>query len=272
MRIAVTGGGGQLGRALVAVLGGVHDVRAWTRAEVDITDGTMVMDAVMATRPDAIVHAAAWIDVDGCELDPVRATEINVGGTEHVARAARRAQAHLAFVSTDLVFDGTLDRAYTEDDDPNPLQVYGRTKLDAERLTLELVARSSVVRTAWLHDPAVPSGFTAAIVERAEAGEPFEVVADQIGSPTTTSWFAARLGEIVETRTTGILHRVEVGEESRADFARRILAARGFDHGLVLDATTESMPQRPARRPMRATLATVRGLHVEHGPGGACDC
>lgn len=272
MRIAVTGGGGQLGRALVAVLGGVHDLRAWTRAEVDVTDAAMVMDAVMATRPDAIVHAAAWTDVDGCELDPVRATEINVAGTEHVARAARRAQAHLAFVSTDFVFDGTLERPYLEDDDPNPLQIYGRTKLDAERLAVELVARCSIVRTAWLHDPAAPAGFTAAIVRRAEAGERFEVVADQIGSPTTTTWFAARLGEILETHTTGVLHRVEIAEESRADFARRILSSRGFEPSLVLDAFTEAMPARPAQRPMRASLATIRSLHVEHATGDGCDC
>jgi dTDP-4-dehydrorhamnose reductase len=250
----------------------VHDVRAWTRAEVDVTDGAMVMDAVMATRPDAIVHTAAWIDVDGCELDPVRATEINVGGTEHVARAARRAQVHLAFVSTNFVFDGTLDRPYLEDDDPNPLQVYGRTKLDAERLATELVPRCSIVRTAWLHDPAAPVGFAASIVHRAEAGEPFEVIADQVGSPTTTTWFAARLGEILETHTTGVLHRVEVAEESRADFVRRVLTSRGFNPGLVIDASTDAMPQRPARRPMRAALASIRGLHVEHATGDACDC
>jgi dTDP-4-dehydrorhamnose reductase len=272
MRIAVTGAAGQLGRALVAVLGGEHDVRGWARADVDVTDAGSVMDAVMATRPDALVHAAAWTDVDGCELDPARAHTINVTGTEHAARAARRAQARLVVVSTDFVFDGRLGRPYTEGDVPNPLQVYGATKREGEQVGLDVAPRCTVVRTAWLHDPAVPAGFTAAILARASAGEPFDVASDQVGSPTTTAWFAARIGEILETHTFGVLHRAEVARESRADFARRFLSSHGFDPGLVVDAATEDLPPRPAKRPRFAPLASVRELHVEHTPGDGCDC
>jgi dTDP-4-dehydrorhamnose reductase len=272
VRIAVTGAGGQLGRSIRSALSDVHDVRSWEHSEVDVTDAVSVADAVSSIRPDAIIHTAAWTDVDGCERDPDRAYAINALGAEHVARAARKAQAHLILVSTDFVFDGFAAHPYDEDSATNPLQVYGRTKLHGEHLALDTAPRCTIVRTAWLHDPAVPAGFTAGIIRAAEQGSPFMVVADQVGSPTTTGWFAQQLAEIAETRTFGILHRVEIDQESRADFARRYLASRGLDATLVLDAATEEMPARPARRPKFAPLTSVRSLHVEHAAGDGCDC
>lgn len=273
MRIAVTGGSGQLGRAIGERLGREHDVRLWGRSEVDITDADGVMEAVMGSRPDAIIHAAAWTDVDGCERDPERARAVHVAGTSNVASAARKAQAHLIAVSTDLVFDGQKRQPYVEDDETNPLQVYGKTKLEAERIALETVPRCTVVRTAWLYDLDQPQGFVAAMIEMAERGEPFSVVSDQIGSPTRTRWLAARLGEIAETCTLGILHRVEPVIESRAQMARRVLERIGADAGLVTDTTSDQMPPRPARRPGYTPLASVRELRapdVAHGDG--CDC
>lgn len=274
MRIAVTGSGGQLGRALVRVLGREHDVVAWPRAVLDVCDADAVLATVMATRPDAIVHAAAWTDVDGCERDPARARRVHVEGTAAVAHAARKAQAHLVAVSTDLVFDGRKHTPYLEDDPTAPLQTYGRTKLEAERLALEIAPRCTVVRTAWLHDLSAPQGFVAAMFEQAARGAPFDVVVDQVGSPTSVDWCAARLGEIVETMTTGLLHRAEPLVESRAAFARRILAKAGFDPALVRDVTTASMPARPAIRPRYSALGSVRELrrsdHAAHGDG--CDC
>lgn len=273
MRVAVTGGAGQLGRALVKVLGIEHDVHAWSRLDLDVTDADATMERVMELRPDAVIHAASWTDVDGCEKDPAKARRIHVDGTQNLAMAARKAQAHLVAVSTDMVFDGQSKRPYVESDATNPIQVYGSTKLEAEMRALDTAPRCTVVRTAWLYDLAAPQGFIAAVLSLAAKGEPFPVVADQIGSPTTTAWCAARLGEIVETRTMGVLHRAEPLVASRADFARRILEVRGFDPAIVVDAALEDLPPRPAKRPKFTPLASIRGLvDASSGHGDGCDC
>jgi len=153
VRVLVTGAGGQLGSDLVAALSGrvptgglAHDpatgrlggrtpcdVVGADRARLDVTDRGSVLAAVDAVRPDVVVHAGAWTAVDACESDPDRAFAVNALGTRHVAEAARRTGAHVVYVSTDYVFDGTSPRPYREWDTPNPLSVYGQSKLACER-------------------------------------------------------------------------------------------------------------------------------------------
>lgn len=270
MRIAIIGAGGQLGRAIVAVLGREHDVVAWTRADVDVVDAEAVATAVNAIRPDAIVNASAWTDVDGCETDPARATAIHVEGARAVSHAATRAQALLVHVSTDFVFDGTLGRPYTEDDAPNPLQVYGRTKLEAEAVVQASRGRSCVMRTSWLYDLDAPQGFVAAILTAAKRGEPLPVVADQVGSPTTTTEAARAIGDLIEHRMEGVVHRAGGDALSRAAFARRILETAGLDPALVVDVQSGDVPARAAVRPANTSLATVRPT-LHRGPAGAAD-
>lgn len=255
MRILVTGAGGQLGHDLALALGN-HEIVLADRAMLDVTDAASVQALAGTFRPEAVIHAAAWTDVDGCEGDPERARLTNVEGSRNVVDAAP--DAFVVVVSTDYVFDGTLTRAYVEDDVPNPLQVYGRTKLDGERAALEAGARVAIARTAWLYGARLAGGdparnFVTAIL-RAAARGPVDVVDDQVGSPTWTGDLARALVSLVERATPGVFHVASRGEVSRADFARAILGGAGMDPALVRGCSTAEASPRPAARPMHAPL------------------
>jgi dTDP-4-dehydrorhamnose reductase len=134
MRVLVTGAGGQLGRDVVAACAASgDDVTAADRATLDATSRDAVLGAICSVRPDAVVHCAAWTAVDACEGDPDRAHAINALSVRWVREACDVVGAHLVHVSTDYVFDGTLDRPYREWDEPGPKTVYGASKLAGER-------------------------------------------------------------------------------------------------------------------------------------------
>jgi dTDP-4-dehydrorhamnose reductase len=209
-----------------------------------------------SASPDAIIHAAAWTDVDACERDPDRARRFNVVGTANVARAAGRA--FLVVVSTDYVFDGELGRAYVETDEPSPLQVYGRTKLEAERIALSQAPRTAVARGAWLYGAYTARGdlarnFVTSVLRAARRG-PIDVVDDQVGSPTTVTDFADALARLVNEPATGVLHAVNEGEVSRFELARAVVERAGLDPSLVRPVPTAEAPVRPAMRPPFAPL------------------
>src|SRR5262249_8195891 len=127
-----------------------HELVGLDHARVDVADPASI-SAIRATRSEVIIHAAAMTDVDACELDPERAHRINAKGTGHVAEAADALGARLVYVSTDYVFDGPKHEPYTEADPPNPINVYGRSKLEGERMVERLGAAALVVRTAWVY-------------------------------------------------------------------------------------------------------------------------
>jgi dTDP-4-dehydrorhamnose reductase len=273
LKILICGAGGQLGRALMDVAVG-HHMLALTRAELDVTDADAVESAIMGERPDAVINAAAFTDVDGCEADPDRAQRTNTVGAINVARSSLRAQAHLIHISTDYVFDGRKGRPYTEDDQPNPIQSYGRTKFEGERVVSDGRGRSCVMRTSWLYDLKRPGGFVAAVLGRAEAGDSFDVVADQIGTPTTTTVAARACLELVEHRMEGVVHRAGSEHMSRAEFARRVLAEAGHDPDLVRETKTPPPQLDQARRPRDTSMESIRPT-IHRGPAGAaedCDC
>jgi dTDP-4-dehydrorhamnose reductase len=213
----------------------------------------MVAAAVGEYGPDAIVNCAAWTDVDGCEGDPARARLVNADGAANVARAAR--DAVVVQISTDYVFDGRADRAYTEKDATNPLSEYGRSKLLGEKNVLWIAARAAVVRSAWLYG-AGTANFVAAILRAARTRERLDVVDDQVGSPTSTPDLARALVALVESGATGVLHGVNAGQCSRYEFARAIFEEAGLDPERVEPVPTSAMP-RPAARPAHAPLDGV---------------
>lgn len=265
MRIAVTGAGGQLGRDLARALV-AHDAVLLDHAALDVTDARACETAL--SDVDAVIHAAAWTDVDACERDRQRARRVNVEGTRNVAAAA--AEAFAVVVSTDYVFDGTLGRAYVEIDGPNPLQVYGRTKLDAERAARGISERVAVARTAWLYGAALANGeparnFVTAIIRAARAG-PLDVVDDQTGSPTWTGDLARALVGMCERQATGVFHVVNGGAVSRFEFARAIVEGAGMDPDRVRPVKTVEAPPRPAVRPAYAPLEGRAWVKVGFAP------
>ncbi|MFQ6078305.1 MAG: SDR family oxidoreductase [Thermodesulfobacteriota bacterium] len=149
-KVLITGAKGMLGLALTDVFMETYDVYGRGGDDFDITRAKETMDAIVGVRPDIVIHAAAYTDVDGCETHIDLARSVNGGGTKHVASACRELGAKMVYISTDYVFDGTKSGAYSEDDPTCPINAYGRSKLEGERWVRTLVDQFVIVRTAWL--------------------------------------------------------------------------------------------------------------------------
>ena len=203
MRVLVTGAGGQLGRALGPALRD-HEVTALTRAQLDITDPAAVREAVRAHGPDLVLNAAAYNAVDRAETDREGAFAVNATGPRLLAEAAAGAGAAILHVSTDYVFDGEKGAPYDESDLPNPLSVYGRSKLAGEEAVRASNPRHYVVRTAWVY-AASGKNFPLTILGLAEKG-PVRVVDDQWGSPTYAPHLAQALAQLIVTGSFGTWH------------------------------------------------------------------
>ena len=252
MRVLVTGAGGQLGREVVDVCAAAGDeVVACDHATLDVADRERVLQVAAAAAPDAVVHAAAFTNVDGCETEPDRAYAVNAMGTRHVAEAARMVGARVCYVSTDYVFDGAAGRPYHEWDATNPLSVYGRSKLGGEAA---LGPDDTVVRTSWVcgrHG----RNFLKTILARAAAGQELAVVDDQYGCPTFAEDLAAMVRRLVVARLPGVFHVTNQGATTWYGFARDAVAAAGLNPELVTPITTSEMqPPRPAPRPAFSVL------------------
>ena len=251
MRILITGANGQLGHDLVQALAG-EALHTYDHQALDIVDAAVVEETVSRIRPDWIINAAAFNDVDGAEKNESTAFAVNADGPEHLATAAARAGARLIHVSTDYVFDGRKGRPYDENDAPNPLSVYARSKREGERRVLASGAPACVLRTAWLYGRH-GKNFVKAIQGAAARGGPLKVVADQVGSPTSTADLAAAIAALMRTPAAGLYHVVNAGACSRLEFARAIVG----DQVEVLPITTAEAA-RPAPRPQNSALTSVR--------------
>ena len=218
---------------------------------LDVADAGHVRSVFNEFRPDSVVHCAAWTAVDACESDPDRALEINATGTRSVADEARRHGTHVVYVSTDYVFDGTATSPYREADRPNPLSVYGRTKLAGES---EIRPDWSIARTSWV------CGYHGANMVRtalrlAQGSGTLRFVNDQHGSPTFCADLAPALALLARGRTAGIFHVTNSGATTWFDFVRAVLELAGGDPGRVQPIKTSELdPPRPAPRPHNSVL------------------
>jgi dTDP-4-dehydrorhamnose reductase len=254
MRILVTGAGGQVGQELQEALV-CEEIAALTKAELDITEEGNVTRAIEAFRPDVVIHAAAYTNVDGCERDPDLALSINADGTRNVAFASQRAGAALVYISTDYVFDGAKGSPYLEADSPNPLGWYGRSKLAGEEHVRQIVEKHYVVRTAWVFGNA--NTFVNNIIRRASEGKEMFGVTDEVGSPTWARDLALGLAQLIETKAYGIYHLTNAGEVTRFAYMQEILRLGGFDLPIVPLDTGEFQRRfpLPTRRPQYSVLA-----------------
>ncbi len=259
-RYAVTGVGGMLGKEILRAAdskGGA--ILGWDRAALDVTDAEAVRRAIDAAKPDVVIHAAAWTDVDACESDPDRAFRVNARGTVNVAAACRESGARLVTISTDYVFPGDREEPWREDDSPSPLSVYGWSKLAAEHATLELGERGVVARTAWLYAEH-GRNFFRTMLRLAETMPRVRVVDDQRGSPTFAADLSPALLELAafarEGRAHGIYHVASTGATSWAGFAREIFKRAG--RRVEVEPCTTAQFPRPARRPPNSVLLDAR--------------
>ena len=252
MKILVTGAGGQIGRELVEVCAD-DEVLAAGHADLDATDRAAVLAIVTTLRPDAIIHAGAWTAVDACEHDVDRAFAVNALGTRHIADAARRVGAHLTYLSTDYVFDGTKRSPYTEWDRPAPLSVYGHSKLAGEH---EAGTESSaIIRTSWVIGRFGTGGFVRGVIAAARSGRPVRVASDQRGCPTSAGDLASVIRRLVVDRQCGVFNVTNQGDASRVELASAALEWAGIDTGLVEAVlTAELRPVPAAARPEYSVL------------------
>lgn len=277
MRVAVTGAGGRLGRALVAALEdapftGPLGPIAWTRDAFDLDRPEAVTTLLDRDRPEVVVHAAAWTDVDGCARDPGLAMARNGRATGVLAEAVAERGIDLVVVSTNEVFDGrrTDGVGYAPGDPMNPINPYGASKLAGEEAARAAVAAAAapgslgIVRTAWLFGPPgndFPSKILAAATRARDAGEPLRLVADEVGSPTFTADLAEAIVELIaEGATEGTHHVVNGGVASRAEWAREVLRQAG------VDVATEDVPA--ATWPRASTPPPWAVLEPTPLPGG----
>ena len=250
MRILITGANGQLGYELQQVL---HDYQL-TLLDVPQFDLTKpgVEETIAAARPDVVIHAAAYTDVDGAEGEPVRAMAVNAEGTERVAKAAAAIGARLLYLSTDYVFDGRQGVPYRETDRPNPLNVYGRSKYEGEQRALAHCPNTLVIRTAWLYG-AHGKNFVKTIMRLASEQPELRVVSDQRGSPTHAGDLASAIKQVLGTNLRGITHATGAGDCTWYEFAREIVSLMGAAVRVQPISTAES--KRTAQRPLYAVLS-----------------
>jgi dTDP-4-dehydrorhamnose reductase len=243
-----------VGRAVVGYCRLSDDlVFAYDHRNLDIGDLERVTQIVNTDKPDVIINCAAWTDVDGCERDKDRAFAANAYGPENLAAAGHALHATLVTISTDYVFDGTKPGFYTQNDQPNPQSVYGKSKLEGEHRAIGANPRTVVVRTGFIFGPG-GNNFLSTIVQRARRGEPIKAISDAFGTPTYALDLAPRLRELAAGKFSGVFHVTNEGEGvSYEEFAREALRLAG-----CADIAVEGVPmnslKRPAPRPQNSRL------------------
>ncbi len=251
MRIVITGASGQLGYDLVDVLRQGHEIFPFD-LDLDITDLDLLESTVLKIKPDVVINAAAYTDVDGCESDPEQAFKVNTEGAKNVGLACLKADAIMVHISTDFVFDGTKERPYTEHDEPNPINTYGRSKLAGEEHLKSLLSSYYIVRTSWLFGRH-GKNFVKTIVSLADEKGELSVVNDQFGSPTFSLDLAHKIAELVDSKRFGLYHITNSGACSWYEFAGAIMAASGRKD-IKIRAITSGRIDRAAKRPANSVL------------------
>ena len=254
MKVLITGAGGQLGRALLARVPEKFSVRGVTHEQLDIADARAVDSALRAFGPDAVINAAGFTRVDDAEKEIDAARRANATGPEVLASACRGTASWLVQVSTDYVFDGGQSRPYTAATPPNPLSVYGFTKLEGEQAVVrELPAHSTVVRTSWVYS-AEGRNFLTTMLRLMRTRSELKVVSDQVGAPTSVTGLAQVLWAFAQRRAAGRYHWCDSGVASWYDFAVAI-AEEAVALG-VLAALPSIMPIASAAYPSAARRPT----------------
>jgi dTDP-4-dehydrorhamnose reductase len=267
----VTGSSGLLGRSLMSVLKGDYEVVGIDRyvlegqngLAIDITSRESILESIVTVAPNVVVHTAAETNVDRCETQRDVARRINVEGTANIAQACERVRAKLIFVSTDYVFDGNKGN-YAETDEPNPINFYGLTKLEAERIVASVSSDFLMVRTSVLYGcHPTKLNFATWILKGLRERQTMKVVNDHINSPTFAGNLADAIHRAIELRSQGTLHIAGSQRISRFDFARRIAIQFDLDESLLLPVKMKDLDWI-ATRPRDSSL-NVRKAERELG-------
>ena len=268
--ILITGSSGMLGRALCQELSSKYEVTGMDIVkleaqssklkgfiECDITDREKTIAEIISIKPDIVIHAAAYTDVDGCERNYEKAHRVNALGTETVALACHNCSALLWYISTDFVFDGEKKSAYTESDRPNPINIYDQSKLEGEKYVQSILKDFLVLRSSWLFGRG-GRNFVDILLEKTKDEKRIEVVNDQFGSPTYAKDLARAIGKLIDLgkRAGGIYHITNSGSCSWYEFALSIKDLAKLDTNIV--PISSEQYRSPARRPKMSILENRR--------------
>jgi dTDP-4-dehydrorhamnose reductase len=265
-RILVIGAKGMLGRDLVHELQTSFpedEVLAWDIDEIDIRKEEETATKIERARPAIVINLAGYTDVDDCESNEQEAFVVNADGMRHIALGVRRCGAKAIYMSTDYVFDGKKDTPYVEDDIPNPLNIYGRSKWKGEQSVLELAGDGLIIRTQWLYGR-YGRNFVTAILRQAkeksvrlDSEKVLSIVDDQIGSPTYTVDLSKAIALLIRKRASGIFHVANSDFCSWYDFGQAILRLSGMEEVSVVPISSGEL-DRKAVRPSYSVLSTEK--------------
>ncbi|HET7441292.1 MAG TPA: NAD(P)-dependent oxidoreductase [Terriglobales bacterium] len=247
----ITGGNGLFASGLDRVIGRRHQSLPITRAQADLTVLEQVRKALAALRPDVVVHTAGIPDLDRCESNPSEAFRANVGATANVVSLAEQMKFGVVLISTDAVFDGLKHGPYEENDEPRPLSVYGRTKLEAER-EVQRLQEHWIFRVSVLFGPGKDNVVTKCL-RTIKRGSNYVAASDQIGSATYTLDAAEKIVELIESRRYGLYHLCNQGRCSRLELAQYAAELAGLDKNMIEGKTRQQMNRR-APRPKYAEM------------------
>ena len=270
MKILLLGASGQVGWELARLLPNLGDVVALDRKQCDLTDLKQVQRVIRESAPDIAVNAAAYTAVDRAEREPEIARQVNAAAPAVIAEELRRTSGLLVHYSTDYVFDGAKSGPYTEEDPPNPLNAYGKSKLDGELAIQESGVAHLIFRTSWVYG-ARGNNFLLTMLRLFEQRPELRIVADQIGAPSWCRWIAQQTVEAIRTRCDvggqggeewdGIYHMTAGGATSWHGFASAIRERR---YSQTSDRTPQLIPiatveyPTPARRPLNSILSNAK--------------
>lgn len=259
MKLVIIGCKGQLGTDCCNILARENETTGCDMPCVNIGNSERVDRYIAENRPDAIINCAAYTAVDACEKEPELCWRVNAEGPKYLAQAARRYNCRLIHISTDYVFDGTLEppNGYTEKDSPNPLSEYGKSKLAGEQAVLEHAPNHIILRTAWLYSP-YGRNFLKTMLRLAvqDPKRSLQVVDDQYGSLTWSYTLAQQIQKLLGTDLQGIVHASSEGHSTWYGAARYFLDAMNVEHNLQ-PCTTAEYPT-PAPRPANSILINTR--------------
>lgn len=271
MRALILGAKGMLGSMLSRVLS-AWNVTAWDREELDVTYEQEVRKKIIDLRPEIILNAAAWTDVDGAE-DPAKqetSFAVNEDAVRHLATVAKELDVPLVHYSTDYIFPGDKKTGYSEDDAPGPaVNMYGQAKLAGERALREIGPKFYLVRTAWLYGTG-GKNFVDAMLKLGQEKDHLDVVNDQYGSPTFTKDVAGATRTLLEEKYPfGIYHAVNFGETTWYDYARKIFELAGME--VEVRPVSSQQFVRPAKRPKYGILRNTKGPTLRHWQDALAD-
>ncbi|HOG16109.1 MAG TPA: dTDP-4-dehydrorhamnose reductase [Syntrophales bacterium] len=253
MKILILGHKGMLGADLRTRLSAGHEVVGKDIDEIDVTDAAACRETIGEVGPDIVINTAAFTDVDGCESSRDRCFAVNALAVEHIVSACRPRNIPIVHFSTDYVFDGSKGSPYVEEDVPGPLNVYGQSKLEGEKLLQSSSDNYLLIRSQWLYG-AHGKNFVRTILEKGRSLDVVEVVDDQIGSPTYTADLAQAVQRLVETGQRGVFHVTNRGSCSWFEFTKKIFEFAGMS-SVQVHPIKSSQLSRPARRPVYSVFS-----------------